>query len=159
MIVSHVQSRVQLIFERDQVARGTPLRLQLSDTCLSQVLSAPTLKPIIKMSATSTPTDSPASAPIQPMHNPSQAAHIVVPQAPLGHVANGANNAIPGMGMKALLAKKLAKSKCVHERVDQWQMLTLFTRSFQQSQVCLADRQPDDTRHTEAECCEAETLH
>ncbi|KAG1872559.1 hypothetical protein C8R48DRAFT_746216 [Suillus tomentosus] len=62
------------------------------------------------MSATSTPTDSPASAPIQPMHNPSQAAHIVVPQAPLGHVANGANNAIPGMGMKALLAKKLAKT-------------------------------------------------
>ncbi|KAG2146787.1 hypothetical protein DEU56DRAFT_786400 [Suillus clintonianus] len=62
------------------------------------------------MSATSTPTDSPVSAPIQPMHNPSQAAHIVVPQAPLGHVANGANNAIPGMGMKALLAKKMAKS-------------------------------------------------
>ncbi|KAG2152190.1 hypothetical protein BD769DRAFT_25401 [Suillus cothurnatus] len=62
------------------------------------------------MSATSTPTDSPVSAPIQPMHNPSQAAHVVVPQAPLGHVANGTNNTIPGMGMKALLAKKMAKS-------------------------------------------------
>jgi carbamate kinase len=44
------------------------------------------------------------------MHNPSQAAHVVVPQAPLGHVANGTNNTIPGMGMKALLAKKMAKS-------------------------------------------------
>jgi len=43
------------------------------------------------------------------MHNPSQAAHIVVPQAPLGNVANASN--IPGMGMKALLAKKMAKSK------------------------------------------------
>lgn len=38
-------------------------------------------------------------------------------------------------------------------------MLTLFTRSFQQSQVCLTDGQPDDTRHTEAERCEAETFH
>ncbi|KAG1753989.1 uncharacterized protein EDB91DRAFT_1101023 [Suillus paluster] len=62
------------------------------------------------MSATSTPADSPVSAPIQPMHNPSQAAHVVVPQAPLGNVANGVNNAKPGMGMKALLAKKMAKS-------------------------------------------------
>jgi hypothetical protein len=93
------------------------------------------------------------------MHNPSQAAHVVVPQAPLGHVANGANNTIPGMGMKALLAKKMAKTKWVHEHVDHWQMLTLFTRSCQQSQVCLTDGQPNDTRYTEAECCEAETLH
>ncbi|KAG6814210.1 hypothetical protein H0H92_000887 [Tricholoma furcatifolium] len=54
----------------------------------------------------STPTDSPTSTPIQPMHNPSQAAHIVVPQAPLGNVANQA----PGMGAKALLAKKMAKT-------------------------------------------------
>ncbi|KAH9483067.1 hypothetical protein JR316_0005167 [Psilocybe cubensis] len=54
------------------------------------------------MSATSTPNDSP----IQPLHNPSQAAQIVVPQAPLGSVANQA----PGMGAKALLAKKMAKT-------------------------------------------------
>ncbi|KAN0097396.1 hypothetical protein V8E55_001842 [Tylopilus felleus] len=61
------------------------------------------------MSSTSTPSDSPISAPIQPMHNPSQAAHIVVPQAPLGNATNGSAVA-PGMGVKALLAKKLAKS-------------------------------------------------
>ncbi|KAH0839984.1 hypothetical protein J3R83DRAFT_943 [Lanmaoa asiatica] len=61
------------------------------------------------MSSTSTPSDSPISAPIQPMHNPSQAAHIVVPQAPLGNATNGTTSA-PGMGMKALLAKKMAKS-------------------------------------------------
>ncbi|PPQ94956.1 hypothetical protein CVT25_003928 [Psilocybe cyanescens] len=58
------------------------------------------------MSATSTPNDSPITTPIQPLHNPSQAAQVVVPQAPLGNVANQA----PGMGAKALLAKKLAKS-------------------------------------------------
>ncbi|KAG5639020.1 hypothetical protein H0H81_007928 [Sphagnurus paluster] len=40
------------------------------------------------------------------MHNPSQAAHVVVPQAPLGTVANQA----PGMGARALLAKKMAKN-------------------------------------------------
>ncbi|CAA7259724.1 unnamed protein product [Cyclocybe aegerita] len=57
------------------------------------------------MSATSTPTDSPISTSIQPLHNPAQAAQVVVPQAPLGNVANQA----PGMGAKALLAKKLAK--------------------------------------------------
>ncbi|KAG6817455.1 hypothetical protein H0H87_008623 [Tephrocybe sp. NHM501043] len=53
-----------------------------------------------------TPNDSPIAPPIQPMHNPSQAAHVVVPQAPLGSVANQA----PGMGAKALLAKKMAKN-------------------------------------------------
>jgi hypothetical protein len=37
------------------------------------------------------------------------AAQVVVPQAPLGNVANQA----PGMGAKALLAKKLAKSQSV----------------------------------------------
>ncbi|KAF5387815.1 hypothetical protein D9615_000375 [Tricholomella constricta] len=58
------------------------------------------------MSATTTPNDSPIGTPIQPLHNPSQAAHIVVPQAPLGNVGNQA----PGMGAKALLAKKLAKN-------------------------------------------------
>lgn len=57
------------------------------------------------MSAPSTPSDSPA--PIQPMHNPSQAAHIVLPQAPLGNATNGA---VSGLGAKALLAKRMAKS-------------------------------------------------
>lgn len=61
------------------------------------------------MSSTSTPNDSPNATPIQPMHNPSQAAHVVVPQAPLGNVANQA----PGLGAKALLAKKMAKGKSV----------------------------------------------
>ncbi|EGN93081.1 hypothetical protein SERLA73DRAFT_116531 [Serpula lacrymans var. lacrymans S7.3] len=63
------------------------------------------------MSAVTTPNDSPVSAPIQPLHNPSQAAHVVVPQAPLGNATNGVANQVPGMGVKALLAKKLAKSK------------------------------------------------
>ncbi|KAK0482110.1 hypothetical protein EDD18DRAFT_1202069 [Armillaria luteobubalina] len=58
------------------------------------------------MSSTSTPIDSPDATPIQPLHNPSQAAHVVLPQAPLGNVVNQA----PGMGAKALLAKKMAKS-------------------------------------------------
>lgn len=59
------------------------------------------------MSSTTSPDGSPA--PIQPLHNPSQAAHIVVPQAPLGNVVNQA----PGMGAKALLAKKMAKTLSV----------------------------------------------
>ncbi|KXN83666.1 hypothetical protein AN958_00807 [Leucoagaricus sp. SymC.cos] len=57
------------------------------------------------MSATTTPNDSPLATPIQPLHNPSQAAQVVVPQAPLGNVANQ----VPSMGAKAILAKKLAK--------------------------------------------------
>lgn len=59
------------------------------------------------MSTTTTPNDSPLGTPIQPLHNPSQAAQIVVPQAPLGNVANQ----VPGMGAKALLAKKFAKAQ------------------------------------------------
>ncbi|KAF6762654.1 hypothetical protein DFP72DRAFT_563181 [Ephemerocybe angulata] len=58
------------------------------------------------MSATSTPNDSPVGTPIQPLHNPSQAAKVVVPKAPLNK--NVVNN--PGMGAKALLAKRMAKS-------------------------------------------------
>ncbi|THH31302.1 hypothetical protein EUX98_g2889 [Antrodiella citrinella] len=58
------------------------------------------------MSTVSTPTDSP----VQPLHNPSQAAKVVVPQAPLGNTTNGAMNQAPGMGARALLAKKMAKS-------------------------------------------------
>ncbi|KAH9900028.1 hypothetical protein C8Q73DRAFT_743842 [Cubamyces lactineus] len=62
------------------------------------------------MSATTTPNDSPIGTPIQPLHNPGQAAHVVVPQAPLGNSTNGLLNQAPGMGAKALLAKKFAKS-------------------------------------------------
>ncbi|KAI0650243.1 hypothetical protein C8Q79DRAFT_902945 [Trametes meyenii] len=62
------------------------------------------------MSATATPNDSPIGTPIQPLHNPAQAAHVVVPQAPLGNATNGSLNQVPGMGAKALLAKKFAKS-------------------------------------------------
>ncbi|TFK28779.1 hypothetical protein FA15DRAFT_691558 [Coprinopsis marcescibilis] len=57
------------------------------------------------MSTTASPNESPIGTPIQPLHNPSLAAQIVVPQAPLGNVVNA-----PGLGAKALLAKKMAKS-------------------------------------------------
>jgi len=57
------------------------------------------------MSATSTPSDSPLNTPIQPLHNPAQAAHVVVPQAPLGNVSS--SNTALGMGAKALLSRKL----------------------------------------------------
>ena len=63
------------------------------------------------MSATATPNDSPIGTPIQPLHNPAQAAHVVVPQAPLGNATNGQFNQAPGMGAKALLAKKFAKTQ------------------------------------------------
>ncbi|KAJ3933233.1 MAG: hypothetical protein NXY57DRAFT_1047965 [Lentinula lateritia] len=59
------------------------------------------------MSATTSPSESPIATPIQPLHNPANAAHVVVPQAPLGNVVNQ----VPGMGAKALLAKKMAKSQ------------------------------------------------
>ncbi|KZT13060.1 uncharacterized protein LAESUDRAFT_740280 [Laetiporus sulphureus 93-53] len=58
------------------------------------------------MSAHTTPNSSPAH--VQPLHNPSQAAHVAVPQAPLGNATNGLSNQAPGMGAKALLAKKFA---------------------------------------------------
>ncbi|KAG9219322.1 hypothetical protein CCMSSC00406_0001732 [Pleurotus cornucopiae] len=58
------------------------------------------------MATISTPNDSPNATPVQPLHNPKQAATVVVPKAPLGNVGNKA----PGMGAKALLAKKMAKS-------------------------------------------------
>ena len=62
------------------------------------------------MSTTVSPNESPVS--VQPLHNPSQAAYIVVPQAPLGNANTNAVNAnAPGMGVKALLAKKMAKSR------------------------------------------------
>jgi len=55
------------------------------------------------MSKVTTPNESPV---FEPLHHPAQAAHVKVPQAPLGNVANQA----PGMGAKALLAKKMAKN-------------------------------------------------
>ena len=45
----------------------------------------------------------------QPLHNPSQAAVIQPPQAPLGNSKPGATAV--GAGHKALLAKKMAKSR------------------------------------------------
>jgi hypothetical protein len=63
----------------------------------------------VAMSAAATSNDSPNTTPIQPLHNPSQAAHVVVPQAPLGNVINQP----AGMGAKALLAKKMAKDMSV----------------------------------------------
>ncbi|KAH8096930.1 hypothetical protein DFH11DRAFT_1677806 [Phellopilus nigrolimitatus] len=60
------------------------------------------------MSNVSTPTDSPVHA--EPLHNPDRAAQVVVPQAPLGNATNGkVVSQMPGMGAKALLAKKMAK--------------------------------------------------
>ena len=43
---------------------------------------------------------------IQPLHNPSLVAQVVVPKAPLGSVANQPS-------VKALLAKKIAKNTSV----------------------------------------------
>lgn len=54
------------------------------------------------MSATTNPSD---SASILPLHNPSLAAQVVVPQAPIGN--DGITNKAPRMVAKALLAKKL----------------------------------------------------
>ncbi|KAJ7840160.1 hypothetical protein B0H14DRAFT_2785736 [Mycena olivaceomarginata] len=50
------------------------------------------------MSSTTTSDDSPISRPVEPLHNPAQAAHIVVPKAPLGNVVNQP----AGMGLKVL---------------------------------------------------------
>ncbi|KAA1466455.1 hypothetical protein DENSPDRAFT_768698 [Dentipellis sp. KUC8613] len=61
------------------------------------------------MSSSSTPTTSPGS--IQPLHNPKHAAQVVVPQAPLGNATNGPLSQAPGMGAKAMLAKRMAKSQ------------------------------------------------
>lgn len=66
----------------------------------------------VTMSNVSTPTDSPVHA--EPLHNPDRAAQVVVPQAPLGNATNGKIvSQMPGMGAKALLAKKMAKGRCV----------------------------------------------
>lgn len=64
---------------------------------------------LFTMSASITPNDASPST-IQPLHNPSQAAQVVIPQAPLGNVVNQA----PGMGAKALFAKKFTKAQCAY---------------------------------------------
>jgi hypothetical protein len=62
-----------------------------------------------------TPSESPASVHIYPLHNPQNAAHVTVPQAPLGNATNGlANQGPPGMGARALLAKRMAKTQCAY---------------------------------------------
>ena len=71
------------------------------------------------MSTTSTPNDSPSS--VQPLHNPSQAAKVVLPQAPLGNVLNQA----PGMGAKALLAKRMPKAYVTPPRM----LIVVLTRA------------------------------
>ena len=63
------------------------------------------------MSATTTPNDTPVGTRIQPLHNPEQAAHVVVPQAALRNATNGQHPQAPGMGAKALFTKTFAKSQ------------------------------------------------
>lgn len=59
---------------------------------------------------TASATPSVTSSP-QPLHNPSQAAVVQPPQAPLGSTNTGATAL--GAGQKALLAKKMAKGRFV----------------------------------------------
>ncbi|KAJ3975522.1 hypothetical protein EV361DRAFT_946070 [Lentinula raphanica] len=76
------------------------------------------------MSATQSPNESPVSTTIQPLHNPANAAHVVVPQAPLGNVVNQ----VSGMGAKALLAKKMAKSESAAYHSPTDNLMTPVTR-------------------------------
>jgi len=57
----------------------------------------------------SSQSNSPASAQIQPLHNPQNAAQVSIPQAPLGNATNGSIVHGPGMGARAFLAKRMAK--------------------------------------------------
>jgi hypothetical protein len=64
------------------------------------------------MSTVSTPSDSPASLHIQPLHNPQNAAHVTIPQAfRSSATTNGAMNHGPGMGARAFLAKRMTKAQ------------------------------------------------
>ncbi|KAH9977757.1 hypothetical protein BGW80DRAFT_1201649 [Lactifluus volemus] len=63
------------------------------------------------MSSTSTPSESPVSVHVEPLHNPQNAAHVAIPQAPLGNTTNGPINLAPGMGARALLVKRMTKSQ------------------------------------------------
>ena len=98
------------------MALHSHVKVQVESSTPIRVLLLPTTKynhhrlSRYQMSTTVSPNESPAS--VQPLHNPSQAAYIVVPQAPLGNANTNAVNAnAPGMGVKALLAKKMAKSQ------------------------------------------------
>jgi hypothetical protein len=64
------------------------------------------------MSSTSTPNDSPVSSHILPLHNPDNAAKVVVPQAPLGNATNGPFK--QGAGVKAMFEKRFAKGYAQH---------------------------------------------
>jgi hypothetical protein len=48
---------------------------------------------------------------MEPLHHPQNAAHVAIPQAPLGNTTNGPINHAPGMGARALLVKRMAKSQ------------------------------------------------
>jgi hypothetical protein len=81
----------------------------------------------------STTTAQPA-APIQPMHNPTMAAKVVVPQKPVGTT----NDPTPAMGAKALLAKRMAKSTCVYSPLGT--SGDSIDVAIQEPKFCLADR-------------------
>lgn len=99
----------------------------------------------------STSNDSPISTPIQPLHNPSQAAQVVVPQAPLGNVPNQ----VPGTGAKALLAKKMAKIQCASFLST---YILAADHACQQPYLYISHRQSHDPLHSEAKRCEEEAL-
>lgn len=109
-------SRVPKTNSKSNLQSATPPSLTTTSCSHSLPLLLPPSRPLrpqttSTMSATTTPNDTPIGTPIQPLHNPGQAAHVVVPQAPLGNATNGLLNQAPGMGAKALLAKKFAKSQ------------------------------------------------
>ena len=86
----------------------------------------------------SSPNDSPASVHIQPLHNPQNAAQVSVPQAPLGNATNGPIVHGPGMGTKAFLAKRMAKTQYAHSL----HLPVILSESFEQeSYLRLANRQ------------------
>ena len=91
----------------------------------------------------STPNDSPLS--IQPLHNPSQAAHTQTNQP-------------PGMGTKAFLAKKMAKAQLVP--VSPLISDCVANRGFdQQPHFHLTHGQSHDSCHSETQCRTEEELH
>ena len=59
----------------------------------------------------SSQSESPASVHMQPLHNPQNAAQVSIPQAPLGNATNGPIVHGPGMGARAFLAKRIAKTQ------------------------------------------------
>lgn len=133
------------------------------DFCSFTSFSLPTLllspsnklQSISIMSSVSTPNESPAHA--EPLHNPARAAKVVVPQAPLGNASSAKlNSQQPGMGAKALLAKKMAKSRYVLPQRT-YVHYRPHIRS-QQSQIRLSHRQHVDALLSENLCCKEEAL-